>query len=660
MYSYGSPHTAAQKQDDQHERTFSSCVRIQDVVLKTCLGRCYFWTLLFIIYYLFIISLLSIYHLYLLFIHIYYLFIIYSLFIICLFLSIIYFYYLFHYSFVIYYLFIFYLLFISIIYLLFIRYLLFVYFYQLFISIIYILFIRYLLFVYFLSIIYFYYLFIIYSLFIICLFLSIIYFYYLYIIYSLFIICLFLMYYLFLLFIYYLFVIDYSFIFYLLFIHYLFHYLFVIDYSFIFIYYLFIIYFIIYSLLIIRLFFIYYLFIIYFIIYSLLIIRLFLSIIYSLFISLFIFIIPVHNSYLFINFWVCLLICSFIYFIFRALFCSFKFQSLLFFSFLQVFRLVMIEQRESVCVSKQEYQDIYLKLDLYFYKFSMLFLLPMSLACLLNGMVVYKMCLLPQLIESEHLSSAVWVTRMHRRKNKTSIMLIIVSLTYIVTMCPAAVTSFYIDISLRRYGKSQVNYIRKLMPVFSSFEVISQLNYAINFYIYIMSDKSYRVELKRIFHGEKRNSLSVSRTRMEQVTLWVSWVTFRCFLFNGIRILLYFLWLFGGGDWVWSVRIKHCPVSVVNFCNKRKNISVQSPNLILSISSNIRCILKKLEKAHDPRLISKYILDSRKTEFKKGTKNWFFKKDWLIDIISGVILCHEARELHSLYVHVNIFCVVVS
>ena len=30
------------KQDDQHERTFSSCVRIQDVVLKTCLGR---WTI---------------------------------------------------------------------------------------------------------------------------------------------------------------------------------------------------------------------------------------------------------------------------------------------------------------------------------------------------------------------------------------------------------------------------------------------------------------------------------------------------------------------------------------------------------------------------------------------------------------------------------------
>ena len=33
---------AAQKQDDQHERTFSSYVRIQDVVLKTYLGR---WTI---------------------------------------------------------------------------------------------------------------------------------------------------------------------------------------------------------------------------------------------------------------------------------------------------------------------------------------------------------------------------------------------------------------------------------------------------------------------------------------------------------------------------------------------------------------------------------------------------------------------------------------
>ena len=42
MYSYGSPHTAAQKQDDQHERTFSSYRRIQVVVLKTCLGR---WTI---------------------------------------------------------------------------------------------------------------------------------------------------------------------------------------------------------------------------------------------------------------------------------------------------------------------------------------------------------------------------------------------------------------------------------------------------------------------------------------------------------------------------------------------------------------------------------------------------------------------------------------
>ena len=39
MYSNGSPHMAAQKQDDQLERTFSSYVRIRDVVLKTFLGR---------------------------------------------------------------------------------------------------------------------------------------------------------------------------------------------------------------------------------------------------------------------------------------------------------------------------------------------------------------------------------------------------------------------------------------------------------------------------------------------------------------------------------------------------------------------------------------------------------------------------------------------
>ena len=40
MYSYEPPHV--RRQDDQHEHTFSSYVRIRDVVLKTCLGR---WTI---------------------------------------------------------------------------------------------------------------------------------------------------------------------------------------------------------------------------------------------------------------------------------------------------------------------------------------------------------------------------------------------------------------------------------------------------------------------------------------------------------------------------------------------------------------------------------------------------------------------------------------
>ena len=40
--SYGPPHMAVQKQDDQQEHTFSSYVRIQDAVLKTYLGR---WTI---------------------------------------------------------------------------------------------------------------------------------------------------------------------------------------------------------------------------------------------------------------------------------------------------------------------------------------------------------------------------------------------------------------------------------------------------------------------------------------------------------------------------------------------------------------------------------------------------------------------------------------
>ena len=42
MYSYGPPHMAKQKQDDQLEHAYSSYVGIRDVALKTCRRR---WTL---------------------------------------------------------------------------------------------------------------------------------------------------------------------------------------------------------------------------------------------------------------------------------------------------------------------------------------------------------------------------------------------------------------------------------------------------------------------------------------------------------------------------------------------------------------------------------------------------------------------------------------
>ena len=42
MYSYGPPHIAEQKQDDQLKHTYSSYVRIRDVVLKTFQRR---WTI---------------------------------------------------------------------------------------------------------------------------------------------------------------------------------------------------------------------------------------------------------------------------------------------------------------------------------------------------------------------------------------------------------------------------------------------------------------------------------------------------------------------------------------------------------------------------------------------------------------------------------------
>ena len=42
MYSYGPPHMAEQKQDDQLEHTYNNSVRIRDEALRTCQNR---WTI---------------------------------------------------------------------------------------------------------------------------------------------------------------------------------------------------------------------------------------------------------------------------------------------------------------------------------------------------------------------------------------------------------------------------------------------------------------------------------------------------------------------------------------------------------------------------------------------------------------------------------------
>ena len=170
-------------------------------------------------------------------------------------------------------------------------------------------------------------------------------------------------------------------------------------------------------------------------------------------------------------------------------------------SYSQIFRLIVIEKSDGVCASADKYQKIYVAMHIYLYQLVLQFMLPAMLILILNMSILVKIRSLKDNVTKHGTAHSV---RAYSKRNKTTCMLLIVSFTYVVTLLPLVLVSIILNISILHNKPLAVRIFRNVYNVSAILELISEINYAVNFFIYVISGAQFRQTLKVICQRSRR------------------------------------------------------------------------------------------------------------------------------------------------------------
>lgn len=173
-------------------------------------------------------------------------------------------------------------------------------------------------------------------------------------------------------------------------------------------------------------------------------------------------------------------------------------------SYSQIFRLIAIEKSEKHrgCSSSKKYQKIYVAMHIYLYQLILQFMLPALLILILNMSILFKIQSLKDNVSKHGTAHSV---RAYSKRNKTTCMLLIVSFTYVVTLLPLVVVSILLDISILHNKSLARKLFYNLYNVSAILELISEVNYAVNFFIYVISGAQFRQQLKKTCERNERH-----------------------------------------------------------------------------------------------------------------------------------------------------------
>ncbi|BFZ02263.1 hypothetical protein BsWGS_05302 [Bradybaena similaris] len=181
----------------------------------------------------------------------------------------------------------------------------------------------------------------------------------------------------------------------------------------------------------------------------------------------------------------------------------------------QMFRFVMVENHQDQCVGSPDQDYIYIPLHIYVYQFALLFITPVVVVIVCNTGVLIRIFSVEKATHNEN-SSSTRLTGNVGRHSKTTRMLIAISFTYLATTLPLIMLTITVHLLHQHAGNQFAHTFLKILPWMHFLQAVTNLNYASNFFIYILSGEKFRVELRRMFSSDSGSSYGAGSTRTRE------------------------------------------------------------------------------------------------------------------------------------------------
>ena len=183
--------------------------------------------------------------------------------------------------------------------------------------------------------------------------------------------------------------------------------------------------------------------------------------------------------------------------------------------------LIKYSKQPCRCKTLRDYGQIDLHLTIYFWRLILMTLLPLTIIITVNILIMNKLFSENSLVDHTNTSDN------YRRKTillyKISRMLVILSSIYLLLHVPGSSLDVLKYMSVGVFKMCNMRWQYYIYITHDIFDLLTNFNYGINFYLYIISGKHIRNELLRTFrHSNFVSTKTVPNGRFQRSSYFIS------------------------------------------------------------------------------------------------------------------------------------------
>ncbi|XP_076465989.1 uncharacterized protein LOC143297478 [Babylonia areolata] len=170
----------------------------------------------------------------------------------------------------------------------------------------------------------------------------------------------------------------------------------------------------------------------------------------------------------------------------------------------QVFRLVMVVWEGGRCLSERRYSEVYMLMHVYIYQITLASMLPVAAVFACNVCVLRKIRQVERrLREDENSASTRLRDPAGQQRSTTTRLLLTIGFVFCLTLLPANTLTMVMVLAVHLHGQHARPLLLACLPWGHVLAALSHVNYAANFYIYVLSGHTFRQELRRILRTDR-------------------------------------------------------------------------------------------------------------------------------------------------------------